>query len=405
MTTLTHLECTQCGATYAPPAAPLSCPCGAPLLARYDLERARKNWNRAWLAHAPSTMWRYAPVLPLKFPEQAVSLGEGLTPLLPLARWGRNLGLADLWLKNEACNPTGSYEARTMSCAISKAKEDQSAAVSIAASGYPAEAMSAYAAAAGLPARVLLLDPVSEGLFLRCSAYGAVVHAVPLRSRDRTVGQPVQQSGCRDLGAFAEPYRLEGMKTLGYEVAEQFHWRLPDVIVCPLSHGMTLVGLWKAFEELDTLGWAGSERPTLIAVRAGARWSVSYASGETGGGQPMPHEPASWATGFPVEPSLGEALAWRTLTHSRGAAVTVPVVEIAETMYQLARIEGLLLGPEGAACLAALCRLLAEGLLVATQRILVINSGASTEDRLLKLRAREKVRPVSSRLGGLITPR
>jgi threonine synthase len=337
MTTLTHLDCTRCGARHDPAAAPRRCACGGPLLARYDLEAARAGWSRDWVKNAPSTIWRYAPVLPLRQPPSIVSLGEGMTPLLRARRLGERLGLAELWIKDEGLNPTGSAEARGISCAVSMAVELGVPRLAIRSTGNGAAALAAYAAAAGIEALVVLPADAPPSISALCRAHGARISA------------SIPAEGWLDLTE-PEPYHVEGAKTLGYEVAEQFSWALPSAVVCPPGEGASLPGLAKAFEELEQLGWTAAARPRLIAATASAPECIAAA-------------------------------------------------------LDLAALEGILAAPEGAAAIAALPRLLAEGQLQPGERIVAVTTVSGLKS--LDLFAARFPRPAAEadKLGGLITPR
>jgi len=408
MTTLTHLECSACGQTYEPDRLTGLCSCGQPLLARYDLERARKTWNRAWLANAPSNMWRYAPVLPLRSPERAVSLGEGFTPVLPLQRLASRLGMKDLWLKDESLNPTGTFKARGLACAVSRARELGVHVLAIPSAGNAAGALAAYAAAAGLTARVVIPSDVPEANYIECVAYGAQVTLLDGLISDcaRWVAEQALEKGWYDVSTFREPYRVEGKKTLGYEIAEQFHWRLPDAIVYPTGGGVGLVGMWKAFEELASLGWIGPARPKMIVVQAAGCQPLVRAF-ETGASrcEPWP-EAHTLAAGLRVPKPLADALILHILRQSRGSAVAVTDQEILDAALDLARTEGVFPAPEGAACAAALPHLLKKGIVSPDERVLLINTGSGL--KYLDV-FRTRIPPAhlteARKQGGLITPR
>src|SRR5271165_1354274 len=264
MTTVTHLECSACGTRREAGKIHNLCECGNPLLVRYDLAKVKAEWCRDELKHAPNSMWRYSPVLPVQ--NSIVSLGEGMTPLLKTAR----MGLPDLWIKDEGLNPTGSFKARGLSCAISMCKELGIKKVAIPSAGNAASAMAAYAAAAGIEAHIFMPRDVPQANYLECMAYGAHVTLVDGLISDcgRMVAERGPAEGWYDVSTLKEPYRIEGKKTMGYEVAEQMDWELPDAIFYPTGGGVGMIGMWKAFEEMEKLGWIGSRRPKMIAVQA-----------------------------------------------------------------------------------------------------------------------------------------
>ena len=269
MTTFSHLECSLCQKRFEAGIPHNLCECGGPLLVRYDLDKARQNWNREWLQRAPATMWRYAPVLPVSRPEKIVSLGEGFTPLVRARRLGARLGATNLWVKDEGLNPTGSFKARGLSCAVSMAAELGITKLAIPSAGNAASAMAAYAAAAGIEAHIFMPQDVPSSNYIECKAFGAKVTLVDGLISDcaKIVNDRKQEEGWFDVSTLKEPFRIEGKKTMGYEVAEQFQWQLPDVIFYPTGGGVGLIGMWKAFEEMETLGWISSKRPKMIAVQ------------------------------------------------------------------------------------------------------------------------------------------
>lgn len=397
MTTLIHLECSLCRRSYDPAAARGMCECGGVLLARYDLENTRLSWSREWLGHAPATMWRYAPLLPVMDPASIVSLGEGMTPLFRARRLGQAAGGLDVWIKDEGLNPTGSVKARGLSCAVSMAVERAVARVSVCSTGNAAGALAAYAAAAGLRARVALPAGTPASNFLEASACGAEVACRVDAGADPEWFQ---------MGAFLEPYRVEGTKTLGFEIAEQSRWELPDAIVFPTGSGGGLVGLWKAFEELEALGWIGSKRPRMIAVQAdGCRPLVDAFERGLDDCEECA-DPFTIAAGMRVSKPLAGRLILRTIRESGGAAVAVTDQKMLDAGLELARAEGLYASPEGAATVAALPGLLAAGRLKPGERVVlcVTASGHKNAEayatRLSGLAGGEQ-----DKLGGLITPR
>ncbi len=388
MTTLSHLECGLCGRVFDPGERPLRCGCGGPLLVRYDLERARRSWSRDWVRNGPSTMWRYAPVLPVRRPDAIVSLGEGMTPLIRAARLGERLGAPQLWIKEEGANPTGSVKARAMACAVSMAREEGVRKLAAASMGNAGAALAACAASAGLDAQVYLPASAPRSVQLECRACGARVRLVeggPAECR-RALEEDREAEGRRDVSPLREPYGLEGAKTLGYELAEQFNWEPPAAILLPVGAGMTLIGVWKAFEELAELGWIAGRGPRLVAVRVEGCSAV--------------------AAELAVPGPLAEGLWAKAIASGGGAVAAVGEAELLETGLETARLEGILPSPEGAACVAALGRLLAEGALDPGRRIVLLNPGAGMKRRELYAgRLGRESAGEADKLGGLITPR
>ena len=287
----TLLECSLCKQTFDAGQVANLCTCGGPLLVRFDLGIIRHRWLRRDVAHGPSNMWRYAPVLP---PSDAsiVSLGEGWTPLLRTTRLGSRIGADSLWVKDEGMNPTGSFKARGLSCAVSMCVELGIKKVAIPSAGNAASAMAAYAAAAGIEAHIFMPLDVPQANYLECKAYGAHVTLVDGLISDcgRMVAERGPAEGWFDVSTLKEPYRIEGKKTMGYEVAEQMGWELPDAIFYPTGGGVGMIGMWKAFDEMEKLGWIGSRRPKMIAVQAEGCQPVVRAFEENQPAQPLLRE-------------------------------------------------------------------------------------------------------------------
>jgi threonine synthase len=381
---------------------------GGPLLVRYDLEKTKRTWDRESLVNAPHTMWRYAPVLPVTRQDSIVSLGEGMTPLLPIRRTGRRLGASDLWLKDEGLNPTGSFKARGLSCAVSMCKELGLNKLAIPSAGNAASALAAYAAAAGLEAHIFMPKDVPQANFIECKAYGAHVTLVDGIISDcaKIVASRAPAEGWFDISTLKEPYRIEGKKTMGYELAEQLKWQLPDVIFYPTGGGVGLIGMWKAFEEMEQLGWIGSRRPKMIAVQAAGCQPIVRAF-EKGEARSQFWEGAhTAASGLRVPKPLGDFLILDAVRASGGTAIAVEDSELISAGLQLAAEEGVFIAPEGAACVVALQKLLASGFLQSEEGIVIYNTGAGL--KYLEAYATRFPRSSESqqtKLGGLITPR
>ena len=267
---MTHLECSRTGAHYDADVLQNLSEVGAPLLARYDLDRAGHALDRAALSTRPPTMWRYREVMPIRTPAEIVSLGEGFTPLLRPERLGRWAGFAQLYIKDESPNPTGSFKARGLSAAVTCARARGAKKLAIPTAGNAGGAMAAYAAACGLPAIVFMPRDTPQAFVAECRSCGAEVELVDGLISDcgRIVGERKEAEGWFEVSTLKEPYRIEGKKTLGYELAEQMDWSLPDVVIYPTGGGTGLIGMWKAFAELEQLGWIGKHRPRMISVQA-----------------------------------------------------------------------------------------------------------------------------------------
>jgi threonine synthase len=408
MTTLTELECSVCGQRYEPQRPSNLCACGGPLLVKYDLELARRSWNREWIKNGPPTMWRYAPVLPVRKPSAIVTLGEGMTPLVYARRLGESIGARQLWIKDEGLNPTGSFKARGLSCAVSMAVELEIRKAAIPSAGNAASALAAYAAAAGIEAHIFMPADVPQSNYIECKAFGARVTLVNGLIGDcaRIVNERAAREGWFDMSTLKEPYRVEGKKTMGYEVAEQMNWRLPDAIFYPTGGGVGLIGMWKAFAEMEALGWIGSHRPKMIAVQAEGCRPIVRAFEAGADRSEFFQNAATVASGLRVPKPLGDFLILRALRESGGTAVAVSDAELLDAGVELASLEGMFAAPEGAACVAALRKLLASGFLNPDERIVIYNTGSGL--KYLEAYATRFPRHAASeqdKLGGLITPR
>lgn len=408
MTTLTHLECSLCGARHTASEPRNLCGCGGPLLARYDLEKARQSWSREWIASGPSSMWRYAPVLPVSKPLSMISLGEGWTPLVRAARLGERFGSKSLWVKDDGVNPTSSFKARGLACALSMCHELGVKKVAIGSAGNAASAAAAYAAAAGIEAHIFMPRDVPQANFIECKAYGAHVTLVDGLISDcgRMVAERKEAEGWFEINTLKEPYRLEGKKTMGYELAEQFQWNLPDAILYPTGGGVGLIGMWKAFDEMEALGWIGSKRPKMIAVQAAGCAPVVRAFERGEEKTEFWANAATVSSGLRVPKPLGDFLILRAIRSSAGTAIAVSDEESLAAGARLAEEDGIFAAPEGAACCAALERLYAGGFLKPEEKVVVYNTGSGL--KYLEAYSTRYPRPAageSDKLGGLITPR
>jgi len=377
MNYLTHLECSLCGNTYEADVLQGLCPdCARPLLARYDLEAAASPGRNALITAEP-TMWRYRALLPVRDERQAISLGEGFTPLLHARRLGADLGLPHLYIKDESLNPTGSFKARGLAVAISRARELGVKEVVIPSAGNAAGAMAAYAARAGLAAHVFMPADVPAPFLLECRALGAEVTLVDGLITDcgREARRGAETHGWFDVSTLKEPYRLEGKKTMGYELAEQFGWELPDVIIYPTGGGTGLIGMWKAFAELAELGWIGDHRPRMVTVQSAGCAPIvrAFHAGEEFA---TPWEGAQTvAAGLRVPAAVGDLLMLRALRESGGTAIAVSDEALMEAQMRMSRLEGTFACPEGGATLAALEVLLAQGWISSEERVVLFNTG------------------------------
>ena len=355
------------------------CVCGRPLLAVYDWERIGATWSRDSLRDGARSMWRYAPALPLEPGSEPVSLGEGWTPLFPAPRLGADLGLTRLFVKDEALNPTNSFKARGMSAAVTRAKALGASTLSVPSAGNAACAMAAYAAKAGLDARVFMPRDVKTPFIRECELHGADVTLVDglITDAGRIAAEQGGPLGWYDVSTLKEPFRVEGKKTMGYEIAEQLGWSWPDWIIYPTGGGTGIVGIWKACEELEQLGWVTGPRPRLVSVQAEGCAPMVRAF-EQGAETAEPWVGATTvADGLRVPAAVGDMLVLRALRESGGGALAVSDADMVKDMRVLGSREGIGAAPEGGATLAALRRLVADGTIGSDDRVVLLNTGGA----------------------------
>lgn len=415
---VTHLECSLCNRKFEAGRPWNLCECGGPLLVRYDLALLRETWSRDSLAGssdsiAPDSMWRYAPALPVRHASSIISLGEGMTPLLRAPRTGGRIGASELLIKDEGLNPTGSFKARGLSCAVSMCVELGIRKLAIPSAGNAASALAAYAAAAGIEAHIFMPQDVPQSNFIECEAYGAKVTLVEGLISDcaRIVAERGPREGWFDVSTLKEPYRIEGKKTMGYELVEQLGWELPDAIFYPTGGGVGMIGMWKAFEEMEALGWLDSKRrdfkrPKMIAVQAEGCQPVVRAFEEGAERSRFWDGAATIASGLRVPKPLGDFLVLNAVRESGGTAVAVADTDLIDAGIRLAAEEGVFISPEGAACVVAAEKLLRDGFLKRDEKIVIYNTGSGLKyleaysTRFPRMAAGE-----TGKLGGLITPR
>lgn len=377
----THLECSvPCG---APPADPRTvqhlCSCGMPLVARYDLEKARA-WSRDSLAGRVSSMWRYRELMPLMDGEEPVTLGEGWTPLVHATRLGDTLGLPNLYIKDESLNPTNSFKARGLSAAVTKAHLLGAKVLSIPTAGNAGNAMAAYAAAAGITAKVFMPKDVKTPFIRECELYGADVTLVDglITDAGRIAAETGKPLGWYDVSTLKEPYRIEGKKTMGYEVAEQMGWTLPDWIIYPTGGGTGMVGMWKAFAEMSALGWIDPvKRPKMVTVQASGCAPIIKAYHEGAERSVLFPNAHTVADGLRVPKAIGDFLVLRAVRESGGAAVAVDDPDMVQGMKDIGRLEGVSAAPEGGAALHALRVLMAQGRIQPHESVVLFNTGGA----------------------------
>lgn len=375
---VTHLYCSACAKRYEARKLVNLCECGKPLMVAYDLKRASRTLTRESLAGRQPTLWRYREVLPVDQQQNILTLGEGMTPLVKAQRLGSQLGTPNLYIKDESLNPTASFKARGMAVAISMARELGVKKLAVPSAGNAAGALAAYAAKAGIPAFIFMPKDTPTANIIECRQMGAHVELIDGLITDcgKIVAERKETEGWFDVSTLKEPYRVEGKKTMGYELAEQMNWELPDVILYPTGGGTGLIGMWKAFDEMELMGWIGSRRPRMVTVQAegcapivrafaaGARTGVDIADAHT------------VASGLRVPKAVGDFIMLEVLRKSGGTAVSVTDEELLAAVKKIGAAEGIFAAPEGAACLPALEQLLERGEVSRDERVVLFNTGS-----------------------------
>jgi threonine synthase len=379
---VTHLECGACGLRHeARRLLNLCTQCGKPLLVRYDLERAARELTKESLRGRRADLWRYREVLPVERDENIVSLGEGWTPLLPAPRLAKLVGLSELFIKDESQNPTQSFKARGMATAVSMANELGANRLAVPSAGNAAGALAAYAARAGLEAFIFMPKDTPRANVIECEQMGAHVTLMDGLITDcgAEIARRKEAEGWFDVSTLKEPYRIEGKKTLGYELAEQLSWELPEVIIYPTGGGTGLIGMWKAFDEMEQMGWIDSKRPRMVTVQAAGCAPIVRAFEE---GKRFADEfpnAATTASGLRVPKAIGDFLILDALRASGGTALSVTDEELIAATREIGASEGLFCAPEGAACLPALRKLIAAGDVRESDRVVLFNTGAGVK--------------------------
>jgi len=376
---LTHLECTYCHATYpADEVIRLCAECSKVLYPRYDLAGARDALNPDELKNRPANMWRYFEVMPVLDEANVITLGEGFTPILKAERLGDKIGASAVYIKDEGLNPTASFKARGLSAAVSKAKELGITKLTMPSAGNAAGAMAAYAAKGGMEAHVFMPKDAPEANQIEVSISGGDLTLIDGLISDAGVlsRKRAAEEGLFDVSTLQEPYRVEGKKTMGYEIAEQSDWELPDAIIYPTGGGTGIVGMWKAFAEMEEMGWIGPKRPKMYAVQAEGCAPIVRAFRE-GAEFAEPWENAqTMAAGIRVPGAIGDYLILGAIRESGGGALTVTDDEMKYYMSLVASLEGMFICPEGAATAVALNKLLVAGDLSPDENILLLNTGS-----------------------------
>jgi threonine synthase len=386
MSFLSHLECSNCGSFYdADELIRVCLECGYPLLARYHLDQAREQLDRDEISERAADLWRFRELLPVRDPANIVSMGEGGKPLLKLKRLGQQLGLSNLYLKDEGQNPTGSFKALGLSVAVSRAMELGASELVIPTAGNAGGALASYAARAGIPAHVYMPDDAPLINILEVRMAGADLHLVSglINDAGREAAAAAGEQGWFDVSTLKEPYRLEGKKILGYELAVAFDWQLPDVIIYPTGGGTGLVGMWKAFDEMEALGWIDGYRPRMVTVQSSGCAPIVKAFNQ-GAEEAVPwEEAATIAGGLRVPMAIGSRLILAALTESGGTAIALDDGHFRESQFRLASTEGIFACLEGAATVSAVETLVEQNWLKPNERIVVFNTGTGLKHRLM----------------------
>ncbi len=401
MATIAYLECSRCGERLSGDEPRTVCPKdGGSLYVRYDMEALRHTTSRAPLPTRGASMWRYADVLPSVSP---VTLGEGFTPMLP-SRENPNL-----LIKDEGLNPTGSFKARGLCMAVTMAKAYGLTKLAVPSAGNAASALAAYAAAAGIEAHIFMPKDVPQANLVECQTYGAHVTLVDGLISDcaKMVGERKQAEGWFDISTLKEPFRVEGKKTMGYEVAEQMGWTLPDAIIYPTGGGVGLIGMWKAFAEMDDLGWLpkGTKHPKMIAVQSAGCAPIPKAWDEGKATSEMWQNAHTVAAGLRVPKAYADYIILDILRQSGGTAVAVTDDEIMDALRYWASVDGVFAAPEGAASLACYRRLIALGFLKQEDKVVAFNTGSGLKYiDVIAGGGKKAEQPKSRAIGGIIQP-
>ncbi|MEP6904337.1 MAG: threonine synthase [Actinomycetota bacterium] len=380
---VTHLECANCGREHEANVLQNLCiECGKPLLVRYDLAKAKETLTKDALKTRESNLWRYREVLPVESSENIVCLGEGFTPLLKTDKLAAALPIKlNLYIKDESTNPTQSFKARGMTAAVSMAKELGVKRVAAPSAGNAAGALAAYASRAGMEAHLFMPSDTPRANIIECEQTGAFVTLVDGLITDcgRIVAERKDAEGWFDVSTLKEPYRVEGKKTMGYELAEQFDWKLPDVILYPTGGGTGLIGMWKAFDEMEKMGWIDSFRPRMVTVQSkGCAPIVTAFENGTRFADEFPNA-QTVASGLRVPKAIGDFLILDAIRESNGTAIAVSDRELIAAVKEIGAAEGLFCAPEGAACLPALRVLVERGFVKEGETVVIFNTGAGVK--------------------------
>jgi threonine synthase len=376
---LTHLECPKCHKEYSPDEVQQLCHCGSPLLVRYNLEEAKANFTKETLVSRENSLWRYHEVLPVKNPGNVVTLGEGMTPFVQMEKLGQHIDIPNLFIKDEGIIPTGSFKTRGASVGISKAKEIGVKQLAMPTNGNAGAAWALYSARAGIKATIVM--PVDAPTITRkeVAVSGGDLHLVNglISDAGKIVGQLVKEQGIYDASTLKEPYRIEGKKTMGYEILEQMNWEVPDVILYPTGGGVGLIGIYKAILELRELGWIKDDKlPRLVAVQAEGCAPIVKAWEEGKTESEFWENSETSAFGINVPKALGDFLVLEGIYATNGCAIAISENDISAAQKEIAQFEGNFICPEGAATFAAARILREKDWIKADETVICLNTGA-----------------------------
>ncbi|NBI30013.1 threonine synthase [Chengkuizengella marina] len=375
---VSHLECPKCNKTYSVEDINQLCECGSPLLVKYDLQKLRSKWSKTDLITREPSLWRYRELLPVKSEENIVSLGEGMTPLIPLKNLGEKVGIPNLLLKDEGTIPSGCFKARGAAVGISKAKELGVKSLAMPTNGNAGGAWSLYAARAGIEANIVMPIKAPKITRSETAIAGANLYLVDglISDAGKIVGRTVHKNSLYDASTLKEPYRIEGKKTMGLEIAEQLGWQVPDVILYPTGGGVGIIGIYKGLKELQEIGWIGKKMPRLVAVQATGCAPIVKAWEENKKESVMWEDADTLAFGINVPKAIGDFLVLESIYETDGCAIAVDDEAIVKCQEEIASIEGLFACPEGAANLAAAIKLREQNWIKEDEKVVLLNTGA-----------------------------
>jgi threonine synthase len=378
---ISHLHCPKCNTTYDPKEKHQLCKCGSPLLVDYHLDALKKNVKKEDIIGREASLWRYHELLPVEKEENIVSLGEGLTPLVPMKQLGQDMGIPNLYMKDEGIIPTGTFKARGAAVGVSKAKELGIQELAMPTNGNAGAAWSLYSARAGIKSTIIMPVDAPTITRIECMISGADLYLVNglISDAGKIVGQVVKDFGVFDASTLKEPYRIEGKKTMGLEIAEQMKWEMPDVILYPTGGGVGIIGIYKALKELQTLGWVEGELPRLVAVQASGCAPIVKAWEEKKSVSEFWENSTTLAFGINVPKALGDFLVLQAIYETGGCAVAIEDEATLAELKKISALEGAFICPEGATTFVAARRLRESGWIKEHERVVALNTGCGVK--------------------------